>query len=76
MAQMRKPQDKTWKERVKKGLNPDGKKLTNLRRENRREWEETVQTAYPDLSEKQKEVVGRAKAGEFKGVVDAINSPK
>jgi len=76
MAQMRPAKDKSWKARVKKGLNPDGKKLTNLRKENRQEWESTVETAYPDLQEKQKEVVGRAKAGEFKDVYAAINSPK
>lgn len=65
MSQMRKPKDPAWKERVKAGLNPDGKPLTNLRDLNSREWEAQVQTAFPDLAEKQKEVVERAKAGEL-----------
>lgn len=72
MSEMRKAQDPAWKTRVKQGLNPEGRKLTNLRRNNRRDWEKTVETAYPDLREKQKEVVGRAKAGEFKTMYDAV----
>lgn len=65
MAQMRKPKDPEWKKRVKQGLNPDGKKLTNMKKLNEAEWEEQVQTAFPDLAEQQKEVIGRAKAGEL-----------
>lgn len=71
MSQMRQAKDKNWKQRVRKGLNPEGKRLTNLRKENRQEWQATVDQAYPDLQEKQKEVVGRAKAGEFKTFYDA-----
>lgn len=65
MSQMRPAKDPAWKDRVKAGLNPDGKPLTNLRQLNNAEWEEQVQTAFPDLAEKQREVVGRAKAGEL-----------
>jgi hypothetical protein len=71
MSQMREAKDKNWKQRVKKGLNPEGKKLTNRKKENRKEWEATVETAFPDLKEKQREVVGRVKAGEFKVLTDA-----
>jgi hypothetical protein len=76
MSEMRKPKDTGWKQRVMQGLNPEGKKLTNLRKENRKEWETTVETAFPDLKEKQKEVVGRAKTGEFKTFFDATRSTK
>lgn len=76
MREMRKTQDHAWKQRVKSGLNPDGKKLTNLRKRNRKDWESTVEKAYPDLKEKQKEVVGRAKHGEFKTIYDAVAKGK
>lgn len=66
MSQLRKPKDPDWKNRIKKGLNPDGKPLTNMRALNNYEWEEQVQTAYPDLEEKQKEVAGRLKSGDYK----------
>jgi hypothetical protein len=72
MSEMRKAKDPAWKQRVKQGLNPEGKRLTNLKKNNRQDWENTVNTAYPDLREKQKEVVGRAKAGEFKTMYDAV----
>jgi hypothetical protein len=76
MAQMKKPTDPDWKKRVKKGINADGKKLPNLRKENRQQWNATVDSAFPDLVEKQKEVVGRAKAGEFKTFFDATKVAK
>ena len=71
MSQLRKPKDPNWKERVKRGLNPEGKPLLNLKELNRHEWEEQVQTAFPDLREKQKEVAGRAEAGELTNIVSA-----
>ena len=73
MGQMRKAKDPKWKERVKAGLNPDGRPLTNLRELNRNEWEEQVQTAFPDLEEKQKEVVGRVRAGEYSNVLTEVS---
>lgn len=76
MSEIRKTKDPAWKTRVKAGLNPDGKKLTNLKKTNRKEWEETVQTAYPDLRDKQEEVVGRARHGEFKTLFDATAQAK
>lgn len=72
MREMRPAKDKNWKARVKKGLNPEGKKLTNLRKEQREIWKETVDTSYPDLDEKRKEVAGRARTGEIKTWTDAI----
>jgi hypothetical protein len=76
MSEIRKTKDPSWKQRVKAGLNPDGKKLTNLKKQNRQEWESTVKEAYPDLKEKQKEVVGRVKHGEFKTLFDATSKAK
>lgn len=73
MRELRPPKDKNWKARVKKGLSPDGKRLTNLKKESRKEWEGTVSDAFPDLKEKQKEVVGRAKHGEFKTLFEATS---
>ena len=72
MSQMRKTKDPAWKSRVKQGLNPDGKRLTNLKDVNRAEWKEQMDTAFPDLEEKQKEVVSRAEAGEYTSVVSAV----
>jgi hypothetical protein len=69
MSQLRKPKDPQWKQRVKAGLNPAGKPLLNLKELNRAEWEEQVQTAFPDLEEKQKEVAGRARTGELTNLV-------
>jgi transketolase len=69
MSQLRTPKDKDWKERVKKGLNPAGQSLTNLKELNQREWEEQVDTAFPDLKEKQKEVAGRVKTGELTNLI-------
>jgi hypothetical protein len=71
MSQVRPARDVNWKNRIKQGLNPDGKRLSNLRKQNRQEWESTVKEAFPDLKEKQQEVVGRARKGEFGTIYDA-----
>lgn len=76
MAQMRKPKDPAWKQRVKQGLNPDGRPLTNMKQLNAQEWEEQVQTAFPDLAEQQREVVGRARAGELGTAARSIEAFK
>jgi hypothetical protein len=74
MSQLRKPKDPNWKQRVKLGLAPDGKRLTNLKELNQHEWEEQVQTAIPNLREKQEEVAGRAKSGELTNLVETATS--
>jgi hypothetical protein len=70
MRELRKPKDENWKKRVKLGLAPDGKPLTNLKSVNREEWEEQIQTAIPDLKEKQMEIAGRAEKGELTSVLE------
>lgn len=74
MSQMRQPKDPNWKARVKKGLNPEGKKLRNRKREAREEWRTTVNESFPDLAEKRQEVAGRARTGEIKTWTDAIHA--
>jgi hypothetical protein len=76
MSQIRPPKDKDWKTRVLRGLNPAGRPLTNLRELNRQDWEEQVETAFPNLQEKQQEVVGRAKTGELTNLITAATSEK
>lgn len=76
MSEMRKPRDVNWKARVKKGLNPNGKKLTNLRKEQRDFVTQTVAQSYPDLAEQKKEVRGRVIAGDYKTLKDITGTPR
>jgi transketolase len=64
MSDMKKPRDKNWKERVKKGLNPEGQPLTNLRRQHREEWKGMQEQQIPHYQEQKKELQDRVKKGE------------
>lgn len=72
MSEMRPAQDPAWKQRVKKGLNPEGKRLTNRKRENREEWQQTVDSAFPDHKEKKKEVRRAAQLGEITTISEGL----
>jgi predicted nucleic acid-binding Zn ribbon protein len=72
MAEMRQAKDPQWKQRVKKGLNPEGKRLTNLRKEHREEWKQMADSAFPDHKEKKKEVKKAAAMGEFKTISEGL----
>jgi hypothetical protein len=64
MSQMKKPKDPNWKKRVIAGLNPDGKKLTDLHQQHRSDWGETIQSAIPHHVEQKQELRDRTNKGE------------
>lgn len=68
MRDIRPTRDKHWKQRVKEGIAPDGRKLTDLKQQSVRDWAEMTTTAVggaANLQAATQEVKERAAASGF-----------